>query len=730
MEQDDLNKSTQEENNKPEIIENKKNLDLNSENEETTVEAELKEEKIIVETESKKKEVTTETETYKEKVPEENQSEKDGTTVKTEPEKEIQEEKKESAADLILKKLKSKTDNDLPVEEKIEKKEENKIGENSVENEVVVDEKVDRIIESDKNIEDVKIEKVDYSNLSMEELIQQFNTLLEHKDIQKVKQKIELVKVNFYKKHHAKIEADKNKFIEDGGKLEEFKPEEDKLEEQFKAFYSVYKERRADYASQLEKDKKTNLEKKYRIIDEIKELINGQESMNKTFQDFKDLQKQWQDAGLVPQSEVKKLWDSYHYWVEKFYDYVNLNKELRDLDLKKNLERKLNLCQKSEELLLEPKVVTAFKILQKLHSLWREIGPVPVDKKDELWERFKKATSTINKKHQEYFENLKNEQLNNFKAKTLLCDKVEETNQLEINTPREWEDQSKEIVDLQRLWKLIGFAPKKDNNQIYARFRKACDTFFNAKREFYSKHKEEEEDNLQLKIELCIEAESMTESTEWRKTTDTYIAIQKKWKTIGPVPRKQKEPIWQRFRTACNMFFDNKSAYYSSLDSAQDENLELKKALIEKINNFDFSDSGSKNFEKLSDIQKQWTDIGYVPLKNKEEIQNEYREAIDKVFEKLDISEEEKMNLKFHSKLENLKNSPNARGRIRSEREKLITRLDKFKGEIVLWENNIGFFAKSKNADSMIHEFTEKIEKAKTTVKLLKQQLYMINDLM
>ncbi|MEN8121141.1 MAG: DUF349 domain-containing protein [Bacteroidota bacterium] len=728
MEQDDLNNSTQEEIKKTETIENEKKLEMNSENEETVVENELKKENLIVETEPEKEKVKTKTVADKVKVTVENESENEETTVETESGNEVRDEKKESAADLILKKLESKTDDNSQA--KVEKKEENVIVDISEVDEVVVDEEIDKVIESDENLENVKIEKVDFSKLSMEELIQQFNFLLEQTDIQKTKQKIELIKVNFYKKHHAKIDADKNKFIEDGGKVEEFKPEEDKLEEKFKAFYSIYKERRAEYAAQLEQNKKANLEKKYKIIDEIKELINGQESMNKTFQDFKDLQKQWQDSGLVPQSEVKKLWDSYHYWVEKFYDYVNLNKELRDLDLKKNLERKLNLCQKAEELLLEPKVVTAFKILQKLHSLWREIGPVPADKKDELWERFKKATTTINKKHQEYFENLKNEQLNNLKAKTLLCEKVEETNQLEISTPREWEDQSKEIVDLQRLWKLIGFAPKKENNQIYARFRKACDIFFNAKREFYSKHKEDEENNLQLKIELCIQAESMIESTEWKKTTDIYIAIQKKWKTIGQVPRKQKDTIWQRFRTACNKFFDNKSAYYSSLDSAQDENLELKRVIIEKIKNFDYSDDGNKNFEKLSDLQKQWTEIGFVPLKNKEEIQNEYRIVIDQVFEKLDIGEEERMKLKFRSKLENLKSSPKARGRIRSEREKLIARLDKLKSEIVLWENNIGFFAKSKNADSMINEFTEKIEKAKATVKILKEQLYMINDLM
>ncbi|NJO88549.1 MAG: DUF349 domain-containing protein [Chloroflexia bacterium] len=251
------------------------------------------------------------------------------------------------------------------------------------------------------------------------------------------------------------------------------------------------------------KEKDENLALKYQIIDKIGELITGQESLNKTFQDFKDLQKQWQEIGLVPQSEVKKLWDSYNYQVEMFYDYVKINKDLRDLDLKKNMEAKIALCERAEELLIEPKIVSAFRDLQKLHESWREVGPVPSDKKDELWERFKQATSKINKKHQDYFETLKKEQVNNLKAKTLLCEKVEEILTLGLDTPKAWEENSKEVVELQRLWKLIGFAPKKDNNKIYDRFRKACDGFFDAKREFYSKNKEVEDNNYQIKLDFA-----------------------------------------------------------------------------------------------------------------------------------------------------------------------------------------------------------------------------------
>ncbi len=640
------------------------------------------------------------------------------------------EEKKESAADIILKKLKDKKEKEEEETKELSNDEKEPVNQQNKPEDLPVDQNENSDDEQNENSEPETHEKVDYSAYTLEELVAEFSKLMENDNIQKIKDRVELIKVQFYKKHNASIAEVKEKFVEAGGKPEEFKPEPDKLEEKFKAFYSVFKERRANHVKQIEQQKVLNLEKKYEVIEKIKQLTNGQESMNKTFHEFKELQKQWQEIGLVPQSEVKKLWDSYHHWVEKFYDYVKINKELRDLDLKKNLEEKIKLCEKAEELLMEPKVISAFRTLQKLHSMWREIGPVPAEKRDEIWERFKKATTLINKKHQEYFEKLKSEQQNNLKAKTLLCEKVEEINEMEINSPKEWEEQSKEVIELQRLWKLIGFAPKKDNNKIYTRFRKACDHFFNTKREFYSKHKEEEINNLQLKTELCIQAESMQDSTEWRKTTELYIELQKKWKTIGPVPRKDKDVIWERFRTACNKFFNNKADYYKSLDSKQDENLELKKAIIEKLQNFEFSENNSENFEQLNKLQKEWTEIGYVPIKFKDEIQNEYKIALDKIFEKLDLNETEKMKLKFRSKLENLKNSPKSRGRLRSEREKIVKKLEKLKSDIVLWENNIGFFAKSKNAESMIKEFEEKIDNAKTRAKILQEELYMIDDLL
>ncbi len=678
------------------------------------------------------------------------------------------EEKKESAAELILKKIKesksSKTEEEkveekVEEEEKVELKEQDEISETEkkeeetpevisdvVENdesstkEEETSEEISDVVEKDENSteEETKdqsekeavIETVDHATLSQEELVERLKILLENNNVKKIKDQVEDIKVHFYKKHHAELDEKRKAFIEGGGKEEEFTPPQNPLEEQFKAYYSVYKEKRASYNVNLEKEKEENLALKYQIIDKIGELITGQESLNKTFNDFKELQKQWQEIGLVPQSEVKKLWDSYNYQVEMFYDYVKINKDLRDLDLKKNMEKKISLCERAEELLLEPKIIAAFRDLQKLHELWRETGPVPNDKKDELWERFKQATSKINKKHQEYFEDLKKEQVNNLKAKTLLCEKVEEILTLELKTPKEWEENSKEVIELQRLWKLIGFAPKKDNNKIYDRFRKACDSFFDSKREFYSKNKEVEENNYQIKLDFCNQAESMMESTDWKKTTDFYIELQKKWKTIGPVPRKHKDEIWQRFRKACNTFFDRKSDHFSTKDEEQDKNLELKKALIEKVKSFELQEDNQSNFKVLNQIQKEWTEIGHVPIKFKDEITKEFRALINEIYDKLDLDDGEKSKLQFRNKIEVLKNTPNSYNRLRNERDKILNKMDKLKSNIVTWENNIGFFAKSKNAESMIKDFEKKIESAKDSVVELQKQLNQIDDLM
>ncbi|MEZ5010231.1 MAG: DUF349 domain-containing protein [Bacteroidales bacterium] len=431
----------------------------------------------------------------------------------------------------------------------------------------------------------------------------------------------------FYKKHKADNEKLRSKFVEEGGAIEEFKAPDDPLEMKVRSLLSKYRGRRTEYSRQLEVEKQENLRKKYEIIEQIKDLVNREESINKTFQEFRDLQNEWHSVGLVPQSALKDLWETYNHNVEVFYDYIKINQELRDLDFRKNLEKKIKLCEKAEELLLEPNAVNSFRKLQEYHQQWRETGPVPRESRNEIWERFREVTSQINKRHHEYFEEQKEEQRNNLEAKTALCEKIDEINQSAIQSFKEREEKAKEVIELQKVWRTIGFAPKKQNNSIYLRFREACDLFFQNKRSFYSENKESQMENLQKKTELCIAAESMQESSDWKETTDALIKLQKEWKEIGAVPRKYSDKIWKRFRKACDHFFSRKSEHFSNIDSSFDENLKLKEALIKKIEEFDPGENIKGAFEKLNELQKEWTEIGFVPFKNKDEMAHQVQEC-------------------------------------------------------------------------------------------------------
>lgn len=571
-------------------------------------------------------------------------------------------------------------------------------------------------------------EEVDYSKFSEIELINELHSMLEQEDFMTIHQKVDLVKSNFYKKHKANIQAQKKAFIDAGGFEEEFKPEPDPYEKDLKELMAIFRQKKAQFNKQLETEKEANLQKKFEIIEEIKNLVNREESINKTFQDFKVLQQQWHDIGLVPQAAMKDMWENYHHHVENFYDYIKINKELRDLDLKKNMEEKIILCERAEALLLEPSVLKAFNVLQKLHDSWREIGPVPHDKREELWERFKDTTTKINKKHQDYFESRKKEQKQNLEAKMVLCEKVEEILALGIDNHKQWEAKSKDIIELQKLWRTIGFAPKKNNNEIYERFRNACDTFFDNKREFYTKHKEIQTNNLQLKIDLCVQAESMKDSNDWKKTTNEYIEIQKKWKEIGPVPRKQSDAIWKRFRAACDYFFKRKSEFFSTIDETQVENLKLKNQLIEDVNAFKATKNDSADFDKLRDFQRRWTEIGHVPIANKNEVQKRFREAINNQFDKLKVDDQEKNLLRYKSKVSDWKNNDRAQNKVYAERDKHVIKLKHLESDLLTLKNNVGFFANSKNAEGLIKDVKRKIANAEEQIEYLKEKIRIIDQ--
>jgi hypothetical protein len=582
--------------------------------------------------------------------------------------------------------------------------------------------------EDEHGFDNIELPPVDYSGYSKHELVETLGLIIENRPPAEIKEDVDRIKILFYKKLKQENEERKNKFLEEGGKIEDYRVWIDPEDARVKHLLDKYKEKRTDYNKIQEAEKYENLKKKYDIIDKIKELVNREESINKTFHEFRSLQNEWHSIGVVPQASLKDLWENYHHYVEIFYDYIKINKELRDLDLKKNLEAKVHLCEKAEELLLEPNPINAFRSLQDFHNQWREIGPVLPESKNEIWERFKEATSQINKRHHEYFEKQKDDQRKNLEAKIALCEEVEAINLLEMKNFKEFDERAAKVVELQKMWRTVGFAPKKQNNKVYQRFRDACDAFFEKKRGFYADNKEIQLNNLQLKTELCIQAEALQDSTEWKATSDALIKLQKEWKEIGPVPRKQSERCWKRFRKACDHFFNKKAEYFAQLDTSYEDNLKAKQDIIKELEKFEPGSDVQAAFDRLKELQKKWTDIGFVPFNMKDEITNKYRNALNNEFDKLKIGDDDKSILKYRTKLDNLKANPKASRKVRNERDKFFTKIKQLESDIVLWENNIGFFAKSKNADTMIKEVEEKIENAKKLIKTLEEKVKMIDQ--
>jgi Domain of Unknown Function (DUF349). len=578
----------------------------------------------------------------------------------------------------------------------------------------------------EEEAEDAAHPMVDYSGHSLPELVAALEAIVSNGS-ESPRREIEAIKIAFYKRLRTDVETLKAEFLKSGGEEADFKAPECPEEQKLKDLILAYRNAKHLKSKEIEAEKENNYKEKLQILEELKVLSEGTEAHNHTYQEFRNLQNKWKEIGQVPQAHVKDLWDNYHYLVEKFYDYIKINRELRDLDLKKNYETKILLCEKAEELLLEPSAILSFQKLQKLHEQWREVGPVAKEFKETLWERFKDATSKINKKHQEYYDQQKDEQKKNLDAKTVLCEKAEELIENDPKFTKDWNKRSRDLIELQKVWKTIGFAPKKENTKIYQRFREACDAFFAKKREFYLQLKGQIEVNLQTKLDLCAKAEEISASSDWKKATDELIALQKQWKEVGPVPRKHSDDIWKRFRAACDSFFSRKSEHFSGIDKRYEENLAAKESLIEEIKAFVSSeDDVMSSFETLKEFQRRWSEIGFVPMKDKERIQSTYREVIDAQFQKIKGSDAERKMVKFKGWVES--NTGRGDKKFRAERDKLIGKIRQLESDISVWENNIGFFAKSKNADAMIKEVKNKISKAKEEIALIEDKINMIDS--
>ena len=574
-------------------------------------------------------------------------------------------------------------------------------------------------IVSEKPVEPVQ-------KLTKEEILAKLKEVVA--DVENVaKPEIDGLKQFFYKLHNAEQEAARKLFIENGGAAENFVPQTDSVEEEFKNIMSVIKEKRSALTAELEKQKEMNLQVKLSIIEELKELVESPDDANKSYTEFKKLQQQWNEVKLVPQAKVNELWKNYQLYVEKFYDLLKLNNEFREYDFKKNLEIKTHLCEAAEKLADEADVVSAFHQLQKLHQEFRDTGPVAKELRDEIWARFKAASTTVNRRHQQHFEALKEVEQHNLDQKTVICEIIEAIDYKELTNFASWESKTQEVIALQNKWKTIGFAPQKMNVKIFERFRKACDEFFRKKGEFFKTLKEGMNENLEKKRALCEKAEALKESTDWKATADELTKLQKEWKTIGPVAKKYSDAVWKRFISACDYFFEQKNKATSSQRSVEQENLEKKKAIIEKLNVIDDQMDTEEATQLVRDLMKEWNGVGHVPFKEKDRIYKQYHSQIDKLFERFNISASNKKLSNFKSTISSIQEgSPQALYR---EREKLVRAFDNMKNELQTYENNLGFLTtSSKKGNSLLTEINRKVEKLKADIELVKEKIKVVDE--
>jgi len=591
----------------------------------------------------------------------------------------------------------------------------------------------DEVIPEMENAPEVDEEELEEDNVELEglnklQLVEMLEELVQDTEIQNIKDKVSAIRLHFNKLNKEDMDNELDQFLKGGGEAESYQHVEDPIEQRFNAAFGIFKANRAKQNEDLEKQKVENLAKKQAILDELKEIIASDETLKKTYDDFRALQDRWKEIGSVPAAENSNLWNNYHFLVEKFFDKVRIGRELRDLDMKKNLDAKIDLCEKAEELLDEKSITKAFKALQKLHEDWKEVGPVPQDKKDEIWERFKAATDKINQIRREHYSKIEEEQTANLETKKALCDKAEELVAENYQSVNAWQKKSTELSEIFDVWKTVGPAGKKDNEEIWQRFRGTMDTFFAMKKAFFATLKDRQTENLERKTQLCIEAEGLMDSTEWKTATEQIKKLQEEWKTIGPVPKRHADKIWKRFRAACDTFFNRKNEHFSGRRTEEEANLASKKALLDEIKAFELTTSRNENMDAIKAFQKRWIEIGFVPMKYKDSINKEYRELIDGLFDTMRKNQNEASTNDFREMMETWKDDPNANDKVRRERNTLQTRIQKLRDEIAAMENNIGFFSNSKNSELMRAEYEKKINKAKEDLKVLEAKLKIAEE--
>lgn len=606
--------------------------------------------------------------------------------------------------------------------------------EKAAEQEVCMDEEEDEESDLADIAEETEIADDAYDTLTLEEVIDTLEDVVKEKDVNKIKKHVSLLKIRFLKiikeEKEKRIAANIATEEEDYDNQDAVKDENTikDLEERFTKAFNQYKDNKQAFIDSQEQRKQANLEEKKQLLEQLKLLIDSNESLKNIYDKFKEIQEHWKSIGPVPQAETNDLWQNYHFYVEKFFDKVKINKELRDLDLKKNLELKIALCEKAEALLLEPSIYKAFNTLQQYHNEWKEIGATAEDKTEEIWLRFKDASDRINQKRKEHYENLLKDQENNYQAKLALCNKAQEITNIDFSSFKQINEASKATNELFNTWKTIGPAPKQHNDDIWNRFKDILDSFYESKKQFFEKMKSEQLDNYNKKVNLCIQAEAIATRNDWRKATADILKLQQEWKEVGPVSKKQSDILWKRFRKACDVFFDAKEDYFKNIDQHEKDNLAKKEALIQKVKETPFAESKEENLKIIKEFQREWTGIGYTPIKDKERLWKEFRAAIDKRFEELNMKEEDIRKINYQERIKNILEDSNSSQALQKEKRFLQNKIAQLKEEVALWENNLGFFAESKNSDLLKVEFEKKINKAKETIQQYESKLQLLKE--
>ena len=566
----------------------------------------------------------------------------------------------------------------------------------------------------------------DYSTLDREGLLSALEQLMTE-EVQKIKGRAQAIRMHFNELNREVQKTAFDAFLAEGGNKDEYQPQNDALADQFYALYDRYRARRQEYIENLEAQKKKNLEAKQALIEELRSLVDSDEEQVRTVMDrFNEIQDRWKAIGDVPRDQMNDLWQNYHFQIEQFFNKLKINRELRALDQKRNLDQKISLCEHAEELIMEPSVTKAFKGLQDLRAQWKEIGPVPAEQNEEIWQRFQSAANQIDERRKEYYEQRKEEFDNNLLAKQALIDKAAELTSERPQTTRQWNDLTAALDELLKVWKTIGPVPREVNEEIWSKFKGMIDRHYAEKKEYFSNIRDEQEVNYQKKIELCLKAEAIAQREDWKKATEELLQLQQEWKETGAVSRKVSEKVWQRFRSACDQFFAKKGEFFKERRSAESENLAKKETILGELKTHIFSDNREENLNVIKDFQRRWAEVGFVPMADKERLGKEFRAEINRIFEQLKISAREAEETAYRERLRNV--GGDTKRFVQSERQELHDKIEKLRSDLNLWENNLGFLAASKQADLLKQEFEKKMKGARQQIALLQAKLRILDE--